>query len=322
MESRSRFRGVAPTVFGFGGAQLGNLYRETSDEDAAAAIAAAWDLGVRYFDTAPHYGLGLSERRIGLALASRPRSEYVLSTKVGKMLEPSPATANRMDDEGFAVPASFRRRYDFSREAVLRSVEQSLARLGTDHLDIAYLHDPDEHWESASTTGIGALTELREQGVVKAIGAGMNQSAMLARFVRETDVDVVMVAGRYSLLDQRALEDLLPAAIERGVAVVDAGVYNSGLLSRDHVPADAKYDYGPAPRELIDRANAIAAVCEANRTTLPVAATQFPLRHPAVACVVIGCRNRAQVESSVQRLTAPIADRLWADLTTSRLVRV
>jgi len=322
MQRSSEFRGVAPTLLGFGGAQLGNLYRETSDDDAAAAIDAAWDRGVRYFDTAPHYGLGLSERRIGAGLAGRPRGEYGRSTKVGKMLDPSPSTADRMDEQGFAGPARFRRRFDFSADAVLRSVDESLGRLGTDYLDIAFLHDPDDHWESASTTGIGALVELREQGVVKAIGAGMNQSEMLTQFVRATDVDVVMVAGRYSLLDQRAQDDLLPAAAERGVAVVDAGIYNSGLLSRDSVPDTAKYDYADAPPELIERARRIAAVCEAHGTTLPIAATQFPLRNPAVACVVIGLRNADQVRSAVERLTASVPGDLWTDLAAEGLVRL
>lgn len=322
MEARSCFRGVAPTLLGLGGAQIGNLYRETSDADAAAAIATAWDRGVRYFDTAPHYGLGLSEQRIGAGLAGYPRSEYLLSTKVGKLLDPSPGTADRTDDQGFAVPALWRRRFDFSRDAIFRCVEESLGRLGTDYLDIAYLHDPDDHWESASTTGVAALIELRDQGVVKAIGAGMNQSEMLTEFVTSTDIDVVMVAGRYSLLDQHAADDLLPAAAQRKVAVVDAGIYNSGLLSRDRVPDAAKYDYQDAPPELIERARRIAEVCEAHGTTLSIAATQFPLRNPAIACVVIGLRNAHQVQSAIERLTADVPDDLWADLATEGLVRL
>ncbi|MBN9195397.1 MAG: aldo/keto reductase, partial [Microbacterium sp.] len=223
--------GLTLTELGLGAAQFGNLFRETSDDEATAAVRTALTEGLRYFDTAPHYGLGLSERRLGAAIPAGDRDAIVLSSKVGRLLVDSPETADRLDDDGFVVPAATRRVWDFSRNGVLRSVEQSLTRLGTDRLDIAYLHDPDDHWDAASTTGVGALVELRDQGVVGAIGAGMNQSAMLAEFIRRTDVDVVMVAGRLTLLDASALEELLPLALERGVGVVAAAVYNSGLLS-------------------------------------------------------------------------------------------
>ncbi|WP_156037358.1 aldo/keto reductase, partial [Glycomyces tenuis] len=235
--------GTRLTELGFGAAQLGNLYRETTEAEASGAVDAAWDAGVRYFDTAPHYGLGLSERRLGAVLAGRPRDEYVLSTKVGRLLVPTPERAHLRDDGGFAVPAAFRREWDFSRDGILRSLEGSLERLGTDRIDIVYLHDPDEHWDEASTGGVQALVELREQGVVSAIGVGMNQSAMPARFVRETDIDVVMCAGRFTLVDRGALADLLPAALDRGVAVVAAAVYNSGLLAEPRPAADARFDY-------------------------------------------------------------------------------
>ncbi|MCG5467788.1 aldo/keto reductase, partial [Micromonospora sp. LAH09] len=207
--------------------------RATTDEEFASAVDTAWEAGVRYYDTAPHYGLGLSERRLGGALRHRPRDEYVVSTKVGRLLVPSPQDAHLRDSDGFDVPASHRRVWDFSRDGVLRSIEASLERTGLDRIDIVYLHDPDDHWEWAATEAVPALAELRDQGVVGAIGAGMNQSAMLARFVREADVDVMMCAGRYTLLEQGAADDLLPAAESRGVGVVIAGVYNSGLLSRD-----------------------------------------------------------------------------------------
>ena len=197
-----------------GCAQLGNLYRAVSDHDAQVAIDAAWQLGVRYFDTAPHYGLGLSERRLGSALASRPRGGYVLSSKVGRLLEPVEGVEG-MDDQGFVVRATHRRVWDFSRDGIRRSLEGSLERLGVDRLDIVYLHDPDDHWSDVLATGYPALDELRAEGVVSAVGAGMNQAAMLARLVRETDLDVVMLAGRYTLLEQGALDDLLPLCEER-----------------------------------------------------------------------------------------------------------
>ena len=258
LRTRALRTGTPLTELGFGAAQLGNLFRETTDAASNAAVEAALGDGLRYFDTAPHYGLGLSERRLGAALASTPRDAVVLSSKVGRLLVDSPETADRLDDDGFVVPASTRRVWDFSRDGILRSVESSLARLGTDRLDIAYLHDPDDHWEAASTTGIAALTELRDQGVVRNIGAGMNQAAMLAEFVRRCDVDVVMVAGRFTLLDSSALDELLPLAAERGVGVVAAAVYNSGLLSSETVDPSAHFDYGTAPRSVVDRAARIA----------------------------------------------------------------
>ena len=320
MLSRPVRGGVLLTELGLGAAQLGNLYRETTDEEARGALSAAWDAGIRYFDTAPHYGLGLSERRLGALLAGRPRDEFVISTKVGRLLQPTPQNAKLLDDEGFVVPASSRRVFDFSRDGILRSVEASLERLGMDRVDILYLHDPDQHWEAASTTGVDALIELREQGVVRAIGAGMNQAEMLTEFVRRCDVDVVMCAGRYTLLEQPALEELLPVAVERGVAVVAAAVYNSGLLSAPTVASDASYDYGPAPAELIARARAIADICAAAGVSLPAAALAYPLRHPAVASVVVGARNAAQVSSNVERAAAEIPDSLWTELAAAGLI--
>lgn len=314
MESRSLRRGPALTRLGLGAAQFGNLYRETTDSEVSGAVDAAWELGIRYLDTAPHYGLGLSETRLGRELAARPRDQYAISTKVGKALDPSPERAHLQDEQGFAVPAAHTRRYDFSRDGIRRSLEKSLERLGLDRIDIAYLHDPDEHWEAASTTGIDALVELREEGVVGAIGAGMNQSEMITEFIRRCDVDVMMLAGRYTLLEQGARDELLPLAEERGVGIVAAGVYNSGLLSRPRVPADASYDYLPAPAELIARANRIAEICEAHGTDLPTAAVQYPLRHPAVVAAVVGCRNAEQVRQAVERADASIPEDLWREL--------
>jgi len=233
---------------------------------------------------------------------------------------PTPENAHQLDDDGFHVPAEYRREWDFSRDGILRSLEQSLTRLGMDRVDVLYLHDPDHHWEQASTEGIATLIELRDQGVVRAIGAGMNQSAMLARFVRECDVDLVMLAGRFTLLDQGALDDLLPIALERGVGVVAAGVYNSGLLGRAVVPDDAHYEYQAAPAELLARARAIAELCGAHGVTLPDAAVQFPLRHPAVVSAVLGARNGEQMQGGLDRDSAPIPDALWSDLEAAGFI--
>jgi D-threo-aldose 1-dehydrogenase len=320
MRARTLRNGLALSELGLGTAQFGNLYRETSDDEAAGAAEAAWGAGIRYFDTAPHYGLGLSERRLGAFLATKPRDEFVVSSKVGRLLVPSPETADDSDGEGFAVPASLRRVWDFGRDGILRSVEATLARTGLDHIDIAYLHDPDDHLEQAFTEGIGTLIELREQGLVHAVGAGMNQSHALVELIRRADVDVVMVAGRFTLLDQGAMESLLPVAAGRGVAVVVAGVYNSGLLGSPRPGADAKYDYQDAPADLVDRANAIAEICERHGVTLPEAAIAFPLLHPGVASVVVGARTAAQVESNVARYSAGVPDALWADLRSSALL--
>lgn len=320
MQTSTLRTGTPLTRLGLGGAQLGNLGRVTTDEQAQSAVQEAWDRGIRVFDTAPHYGLGHSEKRLGMLLAEHPRDEYVLSTKAGRDLVAQEHAPGQLDDGGFAVPATHRREWDFTRDGILRSIEQSLTRLGVDRLDIAYLHDPDHHWETASTAGVGALVELREQGVVGAVGVGMNQSAMPTRFVRETDIDVVMLAGRYTLLEQPALADLLPAAIERGVGIVNAGIYNSGLLARRRVPADATYDYAPAPAELIGRANAIAAVCEEFGTDLPTAALHFALQHPSIVSVVVGCRDRAQVAQNVDRHESAVDPALWQALVSRGLV--
>lgn len=308
------------TELGLGAAQFGNLFTQTTDDESQRAVAAAAEEGIRYFDTAPHYGLGLSERRLGEALHAAARPGVVISSKVGRLLVDSPDTSHLLDDDGFVVPATKKRVWDFSRDGILRSVEESLARLGTDRLDIAYLHDPDDHWEQASSSGIAALAELRDQGVVGAIGAGMNQAAMPAEFVRRTDVDVVMVAGRFTLLDQSALDDLLPVAVARGVGVVAAAVYNSGLLSTKAVDGSAPYDYGAAPRAVVERAARIAAVCERHGVELPAAAVQYPLRHPAVVSVVTGMRTQEHVRSNVARYRAVIPEALWEELHVTGLV--
>jgi len=310
-------RGLAITELGLGGASLGNLYRETSETEALLAVGAAWDGGVRYYDTAPHYGLGLSERRLGAALAGRPRDDYVLSTKVGRLLEPNPAPAGSdLRTGGFAVPDDFRRHFDFSRDGVLRSLESSLDRLGVSRVDVVYVHDPDEHVDQAIAEAIPALTELRDQGVVSAVGAGMNQWQALQRIVRRTDLDVVMLAGRWTLLD-RSGAPLLAACAERGVAVVAAAPYNSGLLAQDWPQPDTHFDYGQPSGEILARARALAGICQRHGTRVPAAALQFPLRHPAVTSVVAGMRTAGEVRTALRYLTEPVLDAAWAELEAS-----
>ncbi len=301
---------------GFGGGPIGNLYAEVSDVDAFGALEAAWGAGVRYFDTAPHYGLGLSERRIGEFLAGRPRDEFVVSTKVGRVLEPGFGDGDDRAN-GFAVPATAWRRWDFSADGVRRSLESSLDRLGLDRVDVVYAHDPDAHWEQAVSEAVPALLALRSEGVIGAVGVGMNQWEMPARFVRETDLDVVLLAGRYTVLEQ-AGAPLLDLCAARGVSVVAAGVFNSGLLARPDV--GHTYDYRAAPVSLVERARRIAAVCARHGVTLPQAAVWFPFRHPAVVSVLLGVRTAAEMRANAASFEAPVPDALWDDLRAEGLL--
>jgi D-threo-aldose 1-dehydrogenase len=308
---------VEVSPLAFGAAAIGNLYTEVGDQQAHAAVAAAWQRGIRYFDTAPHYGLGLSERRLGAALREHPRAQYTLSTKVGRRLEPSDTGGDDLA-HGYAVPATHRRVWDFSADGVRRSLEASLERLGLDRVDIVYLHDPDEHAEQAFREGYPALERLRAQGMVGAIGAGMNQAAMLTRFVRDTDVDVVLCAGRYTLLDQQALTELLPAAQERGTSVVIGGAFNSGLLA-DPGPG-ATYNYTAAPPGLLHRALRLKSVAARHGTTLRAAALAFCAAHPAVASVLVGARSAHEVVDCAHQFAAPVPAALWQELRESGLL--
>lgn len=303
---------VEVTELGFGGGPLGGLFAPLDDDTAAGALAAAWDCGIRYFDTSPHYGIGHSERRIGEFLRHKPRGEFTLSTKVGRLLVPQDP-AGRMD-ESFQVPATHRRVWDFSRDGIVRSVDDSLARIGVDRIDVLFLHDAEEHFEAALRHGYPALAELRAQNMVGAIGAGMYHTAKLTRLVRETDIDVVMLSGRYTLLNQQALDDLLPACAERRVSVLAASVFNSGILATPSPAAGAHYDYEPASPELLRRAHRIADVCEAHSVTLPQAAMAFPLRHPVVAGIVVGMRSAGEAQRNAESLRAAIPADMWADL--------
>ncbi|MFG2325720.1 aldo/keto reductase [Streptomyces sp. NPDC048568] len=309
--------GVPVTALGLGAAAIAGLYEAVGEDEAAATVEAAWDAGIRYFDTAPHYGLGLSERRLGAALRTRPREEFVLSTKVGRVLEPHDGGGDDRAN-GFAVPASHRRRWDFSADGVRRSLEESLTRLGLDRVDLVLLHDPDERGEQAFREAYPALEELRSQGVVRAIGAGMNQSRMLTRFLTDTDVDAVLCAGRYTLLEQGALETLLPAASAAGKSVIVGGVFNSGLLA-DPAPG-ATYDYAAAPSDLLDRAVRMRAVTEAHGLPLRAAALRFPFGHPAVASVLVGARSAAQVVDAVAQVRGPAPGAVWDGLRAQGLL--
>ena len=309
---------VEVTELGFGGGPLGGLFTPLDDDTAAAALAAAWDCGIRYFDTSPHYGIGQSERRIGSFLRGKPRAEFTLSTKVGRLLIPQEA-AGRMD-ESFQVPATHRRVWDFSRDGVLRSFEDSLTRLDTDRIDVLFLHDAEDHFEAALRDGYPALAELRAQHAVGAIGAGMYDTAKLTKLVQETDVDVVMLAGRYTLLNHSAVGDLLPACAERGVSVLAVSVFNSGILATPRPAAGATFDYEPAAPELLRRVHRIANVCEAHGVTLPQAAMAFPLLHPVVAGIVIGMRSAEEAQRNAEAFRAEVPAGLWADLRSEGLL--
>jgi D-threo-aldose 1-dehydrogenase len=308
------------TEIGFGAAVIGNLYQETSDQDADEAVQAAWQAGIRYFDTAPHYGLGLSERRLGRALHGLPRAEFVVSSKVGRLLVPNPHPTGR-DSEGFAVPDELHRVRDYSRDGVRRSIDATLTRTGLDRLDVVYVHDPDDHWQQAVDEAIPTLAELRLQGVLRAIGVGMNQSGMLARFLRETPADVVMLAGRYTLLEQDALDDVLATAAAVDKSVVAVGVFNSGILARPRPGPGDKYNYQDAAPEVIARANEIADICEQHGTTLHAAAIAFPLAHPCVVNVTLGMRSAAEVQRNVHLYNSEVPPGLWPDLRAAGLLR-
>jgi D-threo-aldose 1-dehydrogenase len=306
--------------FGFGGAPIGGLFESVDDEQALASLTKAWDVGMRYFDTAPHYGAGTSERRIGSFLAGKPSAEWVLSTKVGRLIELDDAPPSLNAPAAFVGEVGVRRVFDFSRDGIRRSFDASLERLGVDHVDVLYLHDPDEHWQQAIDEAWPALAGLRDEGAVRSIGAGMNQSAMLERFVRETDMDVVLLAGRYTLLDQRALDDLLPTCLERRTSVVVGGVFNSGILANPD--RNLTYDYGQASPDVIERARQIADVCLQHNVDLPAAAIQFPLAHPAITTELIGARSLQEIEQNALYSQAQIPAQLWDDLRTHGLLRI
>jgi D-threo-aldose 1-dehydrogenase len=288
---------------GLGTAPLAGLYRPVHEDEALAVVGRAWDLGIRYFDTAPYYGSGVAERRLGAALEGRHRDELVVSTKVGRLLVPGPPAAH------WPGAPALRPVFDFSYDAALRSLEESLDRLRLDRVDIALVHDPDDHYEDALAGSFHALVRLRDEGVVRAIGVGMNQTRLLCRFAREADPDCFLVAGRHTLLDLSAEEELLPLCEERGIAVIAGGVFNSGVLA-----AGDTYDYAPAPADILERVTRLRELCAQWDVPLAAAAEQFPLRHPAVVCALVGCRSVAEVEEDVRLLEIAVPDELWAEL--------
>jgi D-threo-aldose 1-dehydrogenase len=320
--------GLDVTRLAFGGASIGGLFADVDDGTAIGTVRHAWDLGIRTFDTAPLYGYGASERRIGAALAGRPRDGFVLSTKVGRLVRAPSAIApdaevDRQQLDGREDAYYVRREpakivFDYSADGVRRSLEESLARLGLERIDIALIHDPDDHWEAAIGEAWPALERLRAEGVIRAVGAGMNQSAMLARFARETDMDVFLVAGRYTLLDQGALDELLPLCLERGIAVFVGGVMNSGVLA-DPRPG-ARFDYRPAPPAIVERARRIGQVCDRHGVPLRAAAMQFPLAHQAVVSLVAGVRSTAHLDEYPALLRHSIPVELWNELKAEGLI--
>jgi D-threo-aldose 1-dehydrogenase len=315
---------LSVTELGFGGAPLGNLFTPIPEAAALRAVQVAFDAGIRYFDTAPLYGHGLSERRLGAALGTYFRPTVVLSSKVGRLLEPGEPAAGAYVD----VPP-YRVVFDYSYDGTLRSVDASLTRLGLDRIDILLIHDidafthgPDRQptrYREAMTGAYPALTRLRREGTVRAIGLGVNEWQVCQRSLEEADFDCFLLAGRYSLLDQGALAAFLPRCAERGVGVIIGGPFNSGVLVRREMTG-ATYDYRPAPPEIWARTQALDRVCRAHAVPLAAAALQFPLMHPAVASVIPGMRSAEEVEANLAFLRHPIPGPLWQDLKAEGLL--
>ena len=308
--------GVHVTRIGMGGAPIGGLYTAVEAATAVETIRRAHELGIGYYDTAPLYGSGRSEMLFGDALETIPRGDYVLSTKVGRLLEP---VAGQPESDQFVDLPSLEPTYDYSRDGVLRSIDESLARLRLDRVDVVMIHDPDDHFEQARDEAFPALYELRSQGVVGAVGAGMNQWQMLARFAREADPDCFLLAGRYTLLDQSGLDELMPLCEERGIGIVLGGPYNSGILASD-LSDETTFDYLPAPREVVERARRIKDVCDRYGVPLKAAALQFGLAHPAVAATIPGARSIAEIEENLRMAGHPIPVDLWEELRAEGLI--
>jgi D-threo-aldose 1-dehydrogenase len=322
--------GVTLTELGFGCAPLGNLYRAISDAQAQAILTMAWDSGARYFDTAPLYGYGLSETRLNRFLRDRPRDDYVLSTKVGRLLKPATPTTRDGIGDWFDVP-SRQEVFDYSHAGVMRAFEASLERLGLDRIDILYVHDLDlgHHGSHAAEDaniaalmagGYRALQELRDQGVITAFGAGLDEWRPCQTLLEQGDFDIFLLAGRYTLLEQEALESFLPMCEARGVGVVIGGPYNSGILATGPKPG-AHFNYAPAPRAVLDRVAKIQAACVAHDVQMHHAALRFPLCHPAILSVIPGGQGVAEMQSNLAAFNATIPAALWADLKAMGLMR-
>ncbi len=322
--------GLTFTRIGFGTAPLGNLYRAISDEDADAILSAAWDGGIRYFDTAPLYGLGLSETRLNRFLRTKPRDEYVLSTKVGRLLHPCAPDQRDGIGKWFEVPAR-NEEYNYTYDGVMRSVEFSLERLGVERIDMLFAHDLDKfnhgsqevlqgYLDQLMAGGYKALLELRDQGVIKAFGAGVNEWQAPQWLLERGDFDIFLLAGRYTLLEQTALDSFLPMCDARGVGVVIGGAYNSGILATGPKPG-AYYNYDPAPQKILDQVARIQEVCEHAGTRLIDAAFQFPLHHPAVVSVIPGGQGVSEMMSNFAAERAQIPVSLWNELKSAGLMR-
>ena len=295
------------TRLGLGGAPLGGLFASVEHEGALATVRAAYDAGVRYFDTAPLYGHGTGEMRMGEVLAGTSRDDFVLSTKVGRVLVP--AGPDGIEDHAYRNVLDRNPVFDLSASGIRRSLEESLERLGLDRIDIALLHDPDDHYRSALAQAFPELVRMREEGLVTAIGAGMNQWEMLLEFLVRVDLDCVLLAGRYTLLDRSAEAKLLPECERRGVSVLLGGPYNSGVLAGgDH------YDYEDVPENIMRRTEELRGVCQAHRVPLKAAALQFPLRHPAVTSVLAGARSEAELRENVEMMSYPIDPSFWEEV--------
>ena len=307
---------VHVTRVGMGGAPLAGLYTAVESATAVETVRRAHQLGIGYFDTAPLYGSGRSEMLFGEALETIPRADYVLSTKVGRLLEP---VAGQPESEQFVDLPSLEPTYDYSRDGVLRSIDESLGRLRLDRVDIVMIHDPDDHFEQARDEAFPALYDLRSQGVIGAIGAGMNQWEMLARFAREADPDCFLLAGRYTLLDQSGLDELLPICVEKDIGIVLGGPYNSGILASD-LSDDTTFNYLPAPRDILEKARSINEVCDRHGVPLKAAALQFGLAHPAVAATIPGARSIDELEENLRMGYHPIPADLWEELSAEGLI--
>lgn len=308
--------GLRVTRLGIGGAPIGSLFRDVSDDDASATVKRGLELGLNYVDTAPLYGHGISEKRLGRVLKEVPRDSFVISTKVGRVL--NPVDEEPVDPYYESLPL-MEPVFDYSREGILRSLDESLQRLNLDRVDIAYIHDADDHWEQAIGEAYPTLEDLRSQGVVRAIGAGMNQWEMEARFAREGDFDCFLLAGRYTLLDQSSLPKLVPLCKEKNIRLVLGGPYNSGILASDLSPG-AKYDYEAAPAAIIEKARKIKLVCDRHGVPLKAAALQFGLLNPVVAATIPGPRSVDEVEENFQMAQHPIPSDLWTELKHKALI--
>jgi D-threo-aldose 1-dehydrogenase len=310
------------SALALGTATLGNLLREMTDEQAWAILEAAWEVGVRRFDTAPHYGLGLAERRLGEFLRTRPRDEYVVSTKVGRLLRPDRSWSGRLDvAEHYLVPARLHRVWDLGADGMRRSVEESLERMGLDRVDVVYLHDPERSGSSAAADETAAaLVRLREEGAAREVGVASMTTSTLADFARTGLLDVLMVAGRHTLLDQSAEVQVFPACRRHGTRVVAAAVFNSGLLSDAEPGPRSLFDYEPAPADMVERVMRIGAVCRELGVPVTTAALQYPLRDPVVSHVVTGAAEPAHVRANAGSLSREVPGELWERLAHDGLV--